>query len=188
MKRSSNTPATFIAIPWTPAGRPKRNSARMTPQSGRQSMPRCHVTGSRPESNKYAATPLTTMPATVLPTAAPAVPKRGKGPRPVMNATLHAMLRTVRRTPKRSGVAAPPPTPTPGRCAADCGAGGAQAGEGPEARDERPVARDVEDGEENAQAQRRARAPPPPGAPAAARTPLRLGVLLTVLNIACNVA
>ena len=108
MKRSSNTPATFIAIPWTPVGRPKRNSARMMPQSGRQSMPRCHTTGSRPESNRYTAVPLMTRPATVVPTAAPAVPRRGRGPRPVMNATLHAMFNTVRRIPRRIGVRASP--------------------------------------------------------------------------------
>src|SRR2546422_7339046 len=76
----------------------------MMPQSGRQLMPRCQVTGRRPENNRYPAMPLTTMPATVVPTAAPAVPKRGRGPRPVMNATLHAMFRAVRRTPRRSGV------------------------------------------------------------------------------------
>ena len=35
MNRSSITPATFIATPCTPAGRPKRNSDRMMPQSGR---------------------------------------------------------------------------------------------------------------------------------------------------------
>src|SRR5213593_1964391 len=108
MKRSSNTPATFIAIPWTPVGRPKRNSARMMPQSGRQSMPRCHTTGSRPDSNRYTAVPLMTSPATVVPTAAPAVPRRGRGPRPVMNATLHAMFNTVRRIPRRIGVRASP--------------------------------------------------------------------------------
>src|SRR5437773_10583927 len=79
MKRSSNTPATFIAIPWTPAGRPTPNSARMMPQPGRQSMPRCHTTGSLPEINQYTATPLITRPATVVPTAAPAVPNRGNG-------------------------------------------------------------------------------------------------------------
>src|SRR5439155_1436247 len=89
-------------------GSPKRNSSRMMPQSGRQLMPRCHVTGSRPESSKYPAMPLTTMPATAVPTAAPAVPNRGRGPRPVMNATLHAMFRTVRRIPRRSGVRASP--------------------------------------------------------------------------------
>ena len=47
-------------------------------------------------------------PATVVPTAAPAVPSRGRGPRPVMNATLHAMFRTVRRIPRCSGVRASP--------------------------------------------------------------------------------
>src|SRR5207245_814965 len=98
----------FIATPWTPVGRPKRNSARMMAQSGRQSIPRCHVTGSRPENSRYPATLLTTMPATAVPTAAPAVPNRGNGPRPVMNATLHAMFRTVRRIPSRSGVRASP--------------------------------------------------------------------------------
>ena len=38
MKRSSITPATFIAMPCTPVGSPKRNSERMIVQSGRQSM------------------------------------------------------------------------------------------------------------------------------------------------------
>src|SRR6266516_4083296 len=47
-------------------------------------------------------------PATVVPTAAPAVPRRGRGPRPVMNATLQAMFRTVRRIPRCSGVRASP--------------------------------------------------------------------------------
>src|SRR5438270_4569673 len=42
----------------------------MMRQSGRQLMPRCHVTGSRPESSMYPAMPLTTIPATVVPTAA----------------------------------------------------------------------------------------------------------------------
>ena len=40
MKRSSRTPATFIAMPCTPVGRPKRNSDRMIVQSGRQSIDR----------------------------------------------------------------------------------------------------------------------------------------------------
>src|SRR5947208_1299785 len=111
MKRTGNPPATFIATPWTPAGRPNRNSSRMMPQSGRQSMPRCHTTGNLPESNRYTATPLMTRPATVVPTAAPAVPKRGKGPRPVMNATLHAMFSAVRSTPRRSRVRASPGVP-----------------------------------------------------------------------------
>ena len=44
----------------------------------------------------------------MVPTAAPAVPRRGRGPRPVMNATLQAMLRTVSSTPRRSGVRASP--------------------------------------------------------------------------------
>jgi hypothetical protein len=39
MNRSSSTPATFIATPWIPAGRPKRNSERMIGQSGRSGMP-----------------------------------------------------------------------------------------------------------------------------------------------------
>src|SRR5438105_4747764 len=47
-------------------------------------------------------------PATVVPTAAPAVPSRGRGPRPVMNAILHAMFRAVRRIPRCSGVRASP--------------------------------------------------------------------------------
>ena len=34
MKRTSITPAMFIATPCTPAGNPKRNNSRMTPQSG----------------------------------------------------------------------------------------------------------------------------------------------------------
>src|SRR2546427_460792 len=101
-------PAPWMPTPWTPVGRPRRNSPRMMPQPGRQSISRCHTTGSLPESNRYTALPLMTRPATVVPTAAPAVPKRGRGPRPVMNATLHAMFSTVRRTPRRSGVRASP--------------------------------------------------------------------------------
>ncbi|MNC94450.1 hypothetical protein D3C83_113060 [compost metagenome] len=39
MNRSRNTPPTFIAIPWTPVGRPKRNSERMMVKSGRLLVP-----------------------------------------------------------------------------------------------------------------------------------------------------
>ena len=34
MNASRNTPPMFIAMPWMPAGRPKRNSDRMIAQSG----------------------------------------------------------------------------------------------------------------------------------------------------------
>src|SRR6266704_2045891 len=52
--------------------------------------------------------PLTMTPAIVLPTAAPAVPSRGKGPRPVMNAMLHTTFSAVYRMPRRNGVRASP--------------------------------------------------------------------------------
>jgi hypothetical protein len=40
MKRSMNTPPTFIAMPCTPVGSPKRKSERMMVKSGFRSIPR----------------------------------------------------------------------------------------------------------------------------------------------------
>jgi len=46
--------------------------------------------------------------ATVVPTAAPAVPMRGNGPSPVMKTTLHTMFKAVRSRPSTIGVRASP--------------------------------------------------------------------------------
>src|SRR2546429_5157287 len=51
--------------------RPPRST--LFPYTNALPISRCHVTGSRPESSRYPAMPLTTIPATVVPTAAPAV-------------------------------------------------------------------------------------------------------------------
>ena len=108
MKRSNRTPAMFIAMPWKPVGSPNRNNDRMIPQSGRQFIPRCQCTTSRPEQRRYTAITLTTPPATAVPTAAPAVPMRGTGPSPRMQITLNTMLSTVSNTPSRNPVCASP--------------------------------------------------------------------------------
>ena len=108
MNRSMNTPPMFIAIPCAPAGSPNRNSWRITVQSGRQFIPRCQWTTSRPEQIRYNAQPLAMKLAIELPIAAPAVPKRGIGPSPRIRITLKTTFSTVSARPRRSGVRASP--------------------------------------------------------------------------------
>ncbi len=102
------TPATFIAMPCTPVGRPKRNSERMIVQSGRQSEWRESLITSRPLNNWYSAYALTALDAITVPSAEPAVPRAGIGPTPRISATLRIRFNTVMVTPSRSGVRASP--------------------------------------------------------------------------------
>ena len=102
------TPATFMATPWIPVGRPKRKRERITSQSGLSDIPRSKPTTPRPEMRMPNTTRATTPPAITVPMAAPMVPKAGIGPRPAMNTTLRPIFRTVRRIPRRRGVWASP--------------------------------------------------------------------------------
>ena len=76
MKRSSSTPATFIATPCTPAGRPNRNSARMIAKSGRRGTP-LKLTTTRPVAISQMPTPEAIVDAIEVPSAAPCAPNAG---------------------------------------------------------------------------------------------------------------
>ena len=81
MKRSSSTPATFIATPCTPAGRPKRNSERMIVQSGRRGTP-LKFTTTRPVAISQMPAPEATVDAIAVPAPRPARRTPGIGPQP----------------------------------------------------------------------------------------------------------
>ena len=101
MNRSSSTPPTFIAIPWTPVGSPKRNSERMIVQSGRQPMPRGNGTTQPPvhRASRSRTAADERADASTVPIAAPAVPNAGIGPSPRIRITLKTMFSTVIATP-----------------------------------------------------------------------------------------
>ena len=79
MNRSSSTPATFIATPCTPAGSPKRKSARMIAQSGRLGTP-LKLTTTRPVAISHMPEPDATADAIDVPSAAPWRRTPGSGP------------------------------------------------------------------------------------------------------------
>ncbi len=108
MKRSSITPATFMATPCTPVGRPNRKSERMIVQSGRMPAPRGNETTQSPFLSMNRATRLVPPVAITVPIAAPAVPNAGIGPRPRIRITFRMMFSTVTTSPMRSGVLASP--------------------------------------------------------------------------------
>ena len=97
-----------MATPWRPLGSPKRNSARMMPQSGRHCMSRENHTGVRCEKSS----PMPTTPSSVLamtaPIAAPFTPNAGIGPKPLISIRFSTMWTSVRARPRRSGVRASP--------------------------------------------------------------------------------
>ncbi len=102
MKRSSRTPAMFIAMPWTPVGSPKRKSDRMMPKSGFRSIPRWKwITESGAKNRQIPIAAASVLLATV-PNAAPSVPNRG------MRMTLNRTVSAVIATPRRSGVRGSP--------------------------------------------------------------------------------
>ena len=108
MKRSNSTPARFMTIPWNPAGRPNRNSSRISAQSGAQDIVVENRTTSRPENSSVMnTTPITPL-AMAVPMAAPAVPNAGIGPSPRMRMTFSTMLSAVITSPRRNGVRASP--------------------------------------------------------------------------------
>ena len=107
MKRSSITPAMFMATPCNPVGSPNRKSARMMSQSGFQFTPRKSMTQAPLNSFQIAYAPTIPLESTV-PMAAPRVPNAGTGPKPRMNNTLNTMLPTVTARPSLSGVRASP--------------------------------------------------------------------------------
>ena len=108
MKRSRNTPATFIATPCTPAGNPKRNSDRMMVQSGPFGMSRENRTTTRPVAINQMPTPDAANEAIDVPRAAPWAPNAGIGPSPRIRIMLSAMFRPMIDNPMRSGVRASP--------------------------------------------------------------------------------
>ena len=107
MKRSSSTPATFIATPCTPAGKPNLNSDRMILRSGRFGTPR-KLTTTRPVAISQTPTPDASAEAIEVPSAAPWTPKPGIGPRPRISTMFSATFRPIIHSPMRSGVRASP--------------------------------------------------------------------------------
>ncbi len=100
MKRSSSSPPTFMATPCRPVGRPKRNSDRMTVQSGASGIVRENRIGVRLANRRARPTrPAPTLLMTA-PSAAPTTPSRGNGPQPVTNPLLSARCVSVRPTPR----------------------------------------------------------------------------------------
>ena len=102
MNRSRSTPATFIAMPCRPVGRPNLKIERMIVQSGAKLSGRGTRMAKRPESTSAFPTAATIRLAVTVPSAAPKGPYRG------ISSTLNAALSTVAATPSRSGVRASP--------------------------------------------------------------------------------
>ena len=115
MKRSSSTPPMFIAMPCTPVGKPKRNSDRMIAQSGRQSMWREKWITQSPRNRCHSAYTLTSPDAMAVPSAEPAVPSAGIGPKPRISSDVeddvqhrHRHAQPQRRPRIARGAHAPP--------------------------------------------------------------------------------
>ena len=108
MKASMRTPPTFIAIPWMPVGRPKRNSERITVQSGPKPCPRGKRTTQPPPHSFHSAYTATSPEAITVPIADPVVPKAGMGPSPRIRTTLSTRFSSVMATPRIIGVLASP--------------------------------------------------------------------------------
>src|SRR6267378_1557267 len=108
MNDSMRTPPMFIAIPWIPVGRPKRNNSRMIVQSGPSPRPRGNATTQPPAHSFHSAYAATSPPLMHVPIAEPRVPNDGIGPSPRMSTMFNRRFKTVIAMPRIIGVRASP--------------------------------------------------------------------------------